>query len=68
MAAPRAAACDCAGNAWQVTRTSVTSSGRAESHERFWPVEGTLSAYPGHASIWFTQRVPETIHAVTTTP
>jgi hypothetical protein len=66
VASSRASACECAGDQWQLVRASVTSSdSAAASHERYWPLEGTLSAYPGHAHVWFALSAPETIHYVT---
>ena len=68
VAAPRASACECSNTGWPLVRESVTSNGGATSHERHWPLEGMLSAYPGHAHVWLAPRGPETIHLVTTSP
>ena len=65
VAAPRASACECAPGGWSLVRASVTSNGGAMSHERHWPLEGWLSAYPGHAHVSLAPRGPETIDYVT---
>ena len=53
-AAGPVAACSCATPEWRVLRRAVTSSEPASHHEAFWPAEGTLSSYDGHADIWAT--------------
>lgn len=50
------AACSCARPEWRVLRRAVTSSDAASPHEAFWPAEGTLSSYDGHADIWATRQ------------
>jgi hypothetical protein len=46
-----AGACDCRTHGWKVRLQSVTSDTGGATHEAFWPEEGFLWAYPGHASI-----------------
>jgi hypothetical protein len=47
-----ASACECSTPTWKVRLQSATSSDPATNHQSFWPAEGRLSGYTGHASIW----------------
>jgi hypothetical protein len=64
VTARRAAACSCAPFAWTVKLRSVTSSAPASNHQMYWPAQGTLIAYPGHADIWGETQEPGVIARV----
>ncbi len=57
-------ACDCSEDLWRVTLRSVESDAADVSHEAYWPTEGELSAYSGHASIWFSSAPPGQVSRV----
>lgn len=59
-----AGACKCSPDAWVVRLTSVTSDTAGVTHEPFWPAEGELSSYPGHADIWALSWEPGVISRV----
>ena len=56
-----ASACDCPPFEWRVQLQETTSSDPAANHQSFWPAQGTLSAYLGHANIWSSGFVPGVI-------
>jgi hypothetical protein len=59
-----ARACSCVEDRWSVSLRSVESDAVDVSHEPYWPTEGDLSGYRGHASIWFSSSSPGQVSRV----
>ncbi len=65
ITARRAAhACECSEEKWRVSLRSVTSDTAGVSHESFWPLEGELTSYPGHAHIWAVGAAQSQVHVM----
>ena len=58
-------ACECTSDAWRVGLRSVESDDPALDHTAYWPTEGELSSYSGHAHIWSLTLPPGQVHRIT---